>query len=155
MNKFKMMAATLGILSAFLAPSLRADESDRTTHITTNQPLQIQGTLLAPGQYMFRLANPDSDRRTVLIFNADGTRLETAIQAIPAYRLELSATQLILADPQEGQPAMLQFWFYPGDNSGVEFVTPKVASVNAHKLDPKANPEHTSQSADDATSTRN
>ena len=138
MNQFKMMFATLGILSAILAPSLRADESDKTTYITTNQPLQIQGTLLAPGRYMFKLVNPDSDRNTVQIFSADGTRLETTVQAIPAYRAELSdTTQLRLADPQEGRPVTLQFWFYPGDNIGLEFVTPKVASGNAQKHDGK------------------
>jgi hypothetical protein len=138
-----------------LTPSLRADESDKTTYITTNQPLQIQGTLLAPGRYIFKLVNPDSDRHTVQISNADGTELEAIIQAVPAYRIELSgASQLILADPQDGQPATLKFWFYPGDNSGVEFVVPKTSSVNAHKLNHKGNPDHASQAADDGTSTR-
>jgi hypothetical protein len=155
MNKFRMMSATLGILGATLTPSLRADESDKTTYITTNQPLQIQGTLLAPGRHMLKLGNPDSDRHTVQVFSADGTELETIIQAIPAYRVELSdATQLILANPQDGQPATLKFWFYPGDNSGLEFVIPKTSSVNAHKLNHKGNPDHASQAADDATSTR-
>jgi hypothetical protein len=127
MNHFKMMFATLGILSAILAPSLRADERDKTTHITINQPLQIQGTLLAPGRYVFKLASADYDHHTVQIYNADETRLETTVLANSAYRLKPSgATQLIVADPQDGQPAMLQFWFYPGNNIGLEFVTRKV-----------------------------
>jgi hypothetical protein len=150
MNKFKMMSATLGILGSILAPSLRADESDKTTYMTTNQPLQIQGTLLSPGRYMLKVANPDSDRRIVEIFNADGTKLEGLIQALPAYRLELSDAQFVLADPQAGQPATLQYWFYPGDNSGLEFVTPKVASVNAQKPGRKGKSQPASQAADDA-----
>jgi hypothetical protein len=145
MNQLKMMTATLGMLSAVLAPSPRADESDKSTYITTNQPLQIQGTLLAPGRYLFKLASPDYDHRTVQIFNADGTRLETTILANPAYRLEPTVdTQLTVSDPQAGEPATLQFWFYPGDNTGVEFVTPKVASVNAQKHDGKGKPQHAS-----------
>src|SRR5258707_2952326 len=124
MNRLKMMFATLGMLSAILAPSLRADERDKTTYITTDQPLQIQGTLLAPGRYMFKLASPDYDHRTVQIYNADGTRLETTILASPAYRLELSeATQMTISDPQAGQPAMLPFWIYPGDHIGLELLT--------------------------------
>jgi len=94
---------------------------------------------------MFKLASPDSDHRTVQIFNADGTRLETTILGNPAYRLEPTGdTQLTVSDPQPGQPAMLQFWFYPGDNTGVEFVTPKVSNVNAQKHDAKAKPQHAS-----------
>jgi len=108
---------------------------------------------LAPGRYILRLANPDYDRRTVHIFNADGT-LETTVVGMPAYRLDLNAPQLTIADPQAGQPAMLKFWYYPGDNSGLEFVTPKVASVNAQKPERKGKPEHASQATDDATSTR-
>jgi hypothetical protein len=127
MNQFKVMSATLGILGAILAPSLRADESDKTTHITINQPLQVQGTLLAPGRYVFKLASADYDHHTVQIYNADETRLETTVLANSAYRLEPSgATRLIISDPQDGQPAILQFWFYPGDNIGLEFVTRKV-----------------------------
>ena len=155
MNKSTMMSAALGILSAIFAPSLRADECDKNTYINTNQPLQIQGTLLAAGRYMFRLVNSCYNHHTVQIFSADGMRLEATILAIPAYRIERSdATQLILANPQDGQPAMLQFWFYQGDNNGVEFVIPKAASVNAHKLNHKGNPDHARRAADDATSTR-
>ena len=143
MNRLKMMSATLGILSAILAPSLRADERDKMTYITSDQPLQIQGTLLAPGRYMFKLVSPDFDHRTVQIFNADGTRLEATILGNPAYRLEPTGdTQLTVSDPQPGQPAMLQFWFYPGDNIGLEFVTPKASNVNAQKHDAKAKPQH-------------
>ena len=143
MNRLKMMSATLGMLSAILAPSLRGDERDKTTYITTDQPIQIQGTLLAPGRYMFKLVSPDYDHRTVQIFNADGTRLETTILANPAYRREPTGdTQLTVSAPQAGEPATLQFWFYPGDNSGVEFVTPKVSNVSAQKHDAKAKPQH-------------
>jgi hypothetical protein len=155
MNQFKVMSATLGILGAILAPSLRADENDKTTHITINQPLQVQGTLLAPGRYVFKLASPDYDHHAVQIYNADETRLETTVLAHSAYRLEPSgASRFIIADPQEGRPATLQFWFYPGDNIGLEFVTPKVASGNAQKHDGKAKPQHAGQAADDGTSTR-
>jgi hypothetical protein len=146
MNQFKVMSAALGILGAILAPSLRADESDKTTHITINQPLQIQGTLLAPGRYVFKLASPDYDHHTVQIYNADETRLETTVLANAAYRLKPSGdSQFIIADPQEGQPATLQFWFYPGDNIGLEFVTRKVAGVNAQKHASKGKTQHASQ----------
>src|SRR5258708_23642629 len=134
MNRLKMMSATLGILSAILAPSLRADERDKMTYITSDQPLQIQGTLLAPGRYMFKLVSPDFDHRTVQIFNADGTRLEATILGNPAYRLSPPGdTQLTGSDPQPGQPAMLQFWVYTGGNNGPGFCTPKAPKCNRKK----------------------
>jgi hypothetical protein len=93
---------------------------------------------------MFKLVSPDYDHRTVQIYNADGTRLEATILGSPAYRLEPTGdTQLTVSDPQAGEPATLRFWFYPGDNTGVEFVTPKSSSnVNAQKHDAKAKPQH-------------
>ncbi len=42
MNRFRMTAATLGLLSACFVPSMRADESNKETHLTISQPLQIQ-----------------------------------------------------------------------------------------------------------------
>jgi len=104
---------------------MRADEADKTTRFTTHQPLQIQGTLLAPGRYMLKMASPNYDSHTVQIYNADGTQLAT-ILATSAYRTDPSEkTQLTISDPQGGQPAMLRSWFYPGDNVGLEFATPK------------------------------
>ena len=153
MNQLKMMSATLGILSAILAPSLRASETDKMTYITTNQPLQIQGKLLAPGRYVLKLVNPDFDHRTVAIYDEDGSRFEGIVTGLPAYRLDLSTSQLTISNPQAGEPAMLRFWFYPGDNVGLEFVTPKGAALNAQKREHKGKPQHVSQPADDADST--
>src|SRR5258708_389331 len=51
MNRFKMTAALLGLLTPCVAPTLRADDWNKETRLTTNQPLQVQDTVLAPGQY--------------------------------------------------------------------------------------------------------
>ncbi len=155
MNKLKMMSATLGMLSAILTPSMRADEANKTTYITTHQPLQVQDTLLAPGRYMFKMAGPNYDGHTVQIYNADGTRLEATIQANSAYRsVPSGTTQFTISDPQGGQPAMLRSWFYPGDNVGLDFGTPKGAGVNTQKGDRKGKAQNVGQPAGDVTSTR-
>ena len=74
MNRFRMTTATLGLLTASLVPSMRAGETDKETRMTINGPLQVQDTLLAPGQYVFRLTEPDIDHSVVSIYNADDTR---------------------------------------------------------------------------------
>jgi hypothetical protein len=129
MKQFKMTAATLGLLSACLVPSMRADDSNKETHLTINQPLQIQDTVLAPGQYVFKLAEPDTNHSVVGVYNADSNRLEGFIMGSPAYRTDAGDKHLFtISQPEGNQPAKLQTWFYPGDNFGVEF-----SVVKGHK----------------------
>jgi len=129
MNRFRMTAATLALLSAYLVPSMRADDSNKETHLTINQPLQIQDTLLAPGQYVFKLTEPDTNHSVVSIYKADSTRLEGIIMGWPAYRTDAGDKHLFtISQPEGNQPAKLQTWFYSGDNFGVEF-----SLVKGHK----------------------
>jgi len=122
MNRFSMTAATLALLSAYLVPSVRADDSNKETHLTIDQPLQIQDTRLAPGQYVLKLADPDTNRSVVSVYNADGNRLEGIIVGWAAYRTDAGDKhQFTISQPEGNQPAKLQTWFYPGDNFGVEF----------------------------------
>jgi hypothetical protein len=117
-----MTAATLGLLSACFAPSMRADENNKETRMTINGPLQVQDKLLAPGQYVFKLIQPDTARGIVSIYSADGARLEGIIMGWSAYRVDAGDKELFtISQPQGNQPATLKYWFYPGDNYGVEF----------------------------------
>jgi hypothetical protein len=50
----------------------------------------------------------------------------TTIQGIPDYRMDpADKTILQFEERPAGQPEALKAWFYPGYNSGVEFVYPK------------------------------
>ena len=131
MTTFRMTVVTLGMLSAYFVPSVRADEWNKETHLTINIPVQIQDTVLPPGEYVFKLVEPDTDRDLVSIFNSDGTRLETIIMGWSTYRADASDKKLFtISEPHGDQPATLQAWFYPGDNLGVEFPAAKRASGN-------------------------
>jgi hypothetical protein len=131
MTKFRMTLATLGMLSAHFVPGARADEWNKETHLTINVPLQIEDTVLPPGEYVFKLV--ETDRDIVSIFNSDGTRLETTIMGWSTYRADAGDKKLFtISDPHGSQPATLQAWFYPGDNVGVEFPTAKRASGDGH-----------------------
>ena len=89
--------------------------------------------VLPPGEYLFRLLEPDTDRDLVSIFNSDGTRLEAIITGWSTYRADAGDKKLFtIAEPHGSQPAKLQDWFYPGDNFGVEFSAAKSASENGH-----------------------
>src|ERR1700693_3391328 len=123
MNRFKTTTAMLGLLTAAFAPSMRAGESDKLTRITINQPLQVQDTLLAPGQYVFKLVEPG----VVSIYNADGTHPQGIVMGWNAYRADAGDKKLFTVSQSQGnQPATLKYWFYPGDNSGLEFSAKKL-----------------------------
>ena len=131
MNRFRMTAATLGLISLYFMPSLRADDINKATHVTINGPLQVQNTVLAPGKYVFMLSDPSNNHTVVSIYNADRTHLEGIIIGFPAYRTDAGNEQMFtISQPQGDQGAKLRTWFFPGDNFGVEFaVRTKVRTV--------------------------
>ena len=123
MTKTANKIAALGFVlftTAFL-PFAKADEWDKRTIITTHEPIQIDGKVLAPGQYVMKLLE-SADRHIVQIYDVDDSKLEMTVLAIPAYRLDPTGdTRLTFAETVDGQAPALRTWFYPGDNAGLEF----------------------------------
>ena len=153
MNRLRITATTLGLLSACLAPSVRADLRNKETRVTVKAPLQVQDTLLAPGQYVFKLTLADTSLIAVSIYNAETNRLEATILGWAAYRGDAGDKQFFTIDQaRANQPAKLQKWFYPGDNFGVEFSFTSRTSETAHM---KPNQKgHSTGAAGDASRTR-
>ncbi|MBV8834733.1 MAG: hypothetical protein JO108_36530, partial [Acidobacteriaceae bacterium] len=111
------------LLSISLAPSAKADEWDKKTLVTVKGgAVQIQGTILQPGEYVMKLADSLADRRILQLFNADESQLVTTILANAAYRPEPTGdTRFTFAEVPAGQPPAITTWFYPGDNYGLQF----------------------------------
>jgi hypothetical protein len=122
MTRFKTAAAMFALFAASFAPSVRADGRNKETRLIIDQPLQVQNTVLAPGEYIFKLTMPDSNHSIVSIFNADGSRLEAIVTGFSVYRADAADKKLFtFSKPQGNQPSALKSWFYRGDNFGVEF----------------------------------
>jgi hypothetical protein len=150
MNRFRMTAAILGLFTAGVVPSMRADDNNKETRMTINGPLQVQDTLLAPGEHVFKLIDPG----VVGIYNADGTREEGVILGWSAYRADAGDKELFTVSQSQGnQPATLKYWFYPGDNFGLEFPVKKRAIETGRVVKSKKRGEPT-DAADDGSSTR-
>jgi hypothetical protein len=122
MTKTISKIAALGfVLTTAFMPFAKADEWDKKTVITTHEPIQIEGKVLAPGQYVMKLRE-SADRHIVQIYDVDDSKLEMTVLAISAYRLDPTGdTRLTFAETPDGQAPALRTWFYPGDNSGLEF----------------------------------
>jgi hypothetical protein len=124
-NRGYIVAGLIIAFSLFFELAAHADESDQATTITFSQPIQIPGHVLPAGSYLFKLVNPDSDRNIVQIFNADRTALYATLQTISTDRKEPTAhTVVTLAEQGGGQPDVLLRWFYPGSETGNEFLYP-------------------------------
>jgi len=129
-----VLASCVGLFGATFAPALHADEWNKRTILTVNEPIQIPGKTLEPGQYVMKLLDSPSNRHIVQIYDKDEQHLITTVLAIPNYRLEPTGkTQFGFWETPAGQPKALRSWFYPGDNFGQEFAYPKNEAMQIAK----------------------
>jgi hypothetical protein len=115
MFRYLQASALLGAsLMVGLVPSLKADDWDKRTILTVNEPIAVENFVLPPGQYVLRLLDSQSDRQIVEIFNRDETHLIGTQLALPAYRVEPSnRTSLTFYEAPAGQLPALRTWFVP------------------------------------------
>jgi Protein of unknown function (DUF2911) len=124
-NKSYIALGLILAFSLFFGLAAHADESDRSTTLTFSQPIQIPGKVLPAGTYLFKLASTD-DLNVVQIFNANRTVLYATLQTVSTDRPEpTDHTVVAVAEQGAGQPDVLLKWFYPGLETGNEFVYPK------------------------------
>jgi hypothetical protein len=106
----------------FFELSAHADEGDQATEITFSQPIQVPGQILPAGSYFFKLATAD-DLNIVQIFSSDRTHLYATLETIPTEPGQLPGdTTVALAEQGAGRPDVLLKWFYPGMDTGHEFI---------------------------------
>lgn len=130
MKQLILAVASIGLLGVAIAPSARADEWNKKTILTVNEPIQVPNKVLPPGKYVIKLLDSPSNRHVVQIFDGDETHILTTILAIPNYRLQPTGKTVFgFWETPPGQPKALRAWFYPGDNFGQEFAYPKSAAV--------------------------
>ena len=111
------------VLCAACVTATRADTWDKKTIVTFSDAVEIPGQVMPAGTYVFKLANSASDRHIVQIWNEDENQILATIQAIPSYRFDTPDRTIFEFDERLGaSPMALHTWFYPGDNSGQEFI---------------------------------
>src|ERR1700682_2571156 len=124
--KILVLVFSLALLAAALIPSVQADQWNKKTVVTFNQPVEIPGQILPAGTYTFALVDSLSDRHIVRILDKDGIQVIATILAIPNLRLTPTGDTVMKFSERPGDaPEALKAWFYPGDNFGQEFVYPK------------------------------
>jgi len=140
MNRFKVGAMIFCLALVVLAfpAGLKADDYNKATKVTFNQPVEIPGVgaqVLPAGTYVFKLLDSQVDRNIVQIFNERQDHIFSTILAIPNYRLRAtSKTVMTFRERAAGQPEAIRAWFYPGNKWGQEFVYPKARAIELAKL---------------------
>jgi hypothetical protein len=137
------LAAFAGCISFAVLPALQADQWDKKTLLTVNEPIQMPScctpdhtVTLQPGEYVLVLVDSLSDRHIVRVFDKDQKNVVTTILAIPNYRLQPTGkTVFQYWEVPAGQPKALRAWFYPGDNFGQEFAYHKQTAVQIAAYD--------------------
>ena len=105
------------------APGARADQWDKKTIVTFNESVEIPGQVLPTGTYLFKLANSPSNRHIVQIWNADQNEILATIMTVPKTRFEAPDDSMFEFDERpRDSPQALKVWFYPGNNTGEEFI---------------------------------
>jgi hypothetical protein len=119
----------VGLLGIIL-PTAKADESNQKTIVTFREPVEIPGQVLPAGTYVFKLADSDTDRDIVQVYNKEKNHFYGTFLTIPDYRLQPAGKPIISFDERpSGDPEALKAWFYPGEIYGHDFVYPKSRAV--------------------------
>lgn len=133
--KLAALALCSVLLCTTLAPGVRADQGDKRTIVTFGEDVAIPGQILPAGTYVFKLANLNSDRHIVQIWNAYGDQLIATTMTIPSTRLEPFSRSVFEFDERpSGSPMALKLWFYPGNSTGEEFVYSNYSYSESYSL---------------------
>jgi len=123
--KYLRAALLITAASVVVTQTARADEHDKLTKITVNEPVRLPTLVLQPGNYELKLMEDAGNRHVVEVRDDRGKGL-AIILALPNYRLEpKDKTVIDYWETPAGQPRAIRAWFYPGDNYGQEFAYPK------------------------------
>jgi hypothetical protein len=132
----------VALIAAAITPQVKADQWDKKTVITLNEPVQVPSccndghvVVLQPGTYVLVLVDSLSDRHIVRVFAQDEKTVITTILAIPNYRLQPTGTSTFqFWETPADQPRAMRAWFYPGDNFGQEFAYHKTKSIEIARV---------------------
>src|SRR5260370_41083166 len=87
-NKLRMLGFMIVLAGCAMFLLAGAAEWNKGNTVMFSAPVAIPGQVLPPGRYVFKLADPQSDRPIVQIFTEDQSALIATVLSIPAYRLE-------------------------------------------------------------------
>jgi hypothetical protein len=113
-----LFALTLGVQAQ------QPDTKDRTI-MTFSNAVELPGMKLEAGTYVFKLADTAS-RNVIQVFDQDEKMIMGQWLFVPAERQEVTGdTVVTFKETSAGATPAVQYWYYPGEKIGKEFIYPK------------------------------
>jgi len=119
-------ALVLAVL-AVLATKVAAQESNtrEITYLTFSNAVELPGVTLPAGTYTFRLADTPT-RNVVQVLDRDQKNMMGQWLFVQAERPEVTGdTVIMFKENREGATPAVQYWYFPGEKIGKEFIYPK------------------------------
>ena len=130
-RKSVALACSAAIVCLFATASGHASGTlaAKTMYLTVNTPIGLPGVGLAPGTYIFELANPEGDPSIVRVTSRDGLQVYymgfTELIARPA---GLRADRPVsFGEARPGAPLPIAVWYPANDSTGRRFIYAKTS----------------------------
>ena len=128
MKRVTSIAAVL-VAAVLVAFSMNARAQDlnpqEKTYLTFSGPVELPGMTLPAGTYTFKLADTPG-RNVVQVLSQDEMTVHGQFLFVQANRTEPTGeTVVTFRETAEGATPAVQYWYYPGEAIGKEFVYPK------------------------------
>jgi len=112
---------------AVLGTRVLAQETNthEITYLTFSNTVEMPGVTLPAGTYTFRLADTPT-RNVVQVLDRDQKNVMGQWLFVQAERPEVSQdTVVMFKENREGATPAVQYWYFPGERIGKEFIYPK------------------------------
>lgn len=128
MKRVKLIATAL-VLAVLAVLADRATAQNANTlersFLTFSTAVELPGVMLEPGTYVFKLADSAS-RNVVQVWDRDEKNMIGHWTFVQAERPEVTSdTVVMFRETREGATPAVQFWYFPNEKIGKEFLYPK------------------------------
>ena len=128
MKRVKLIATALALTAlAVLTSGVAAQETNTSerTFLTFSGAVEMPGVTLQPGTYVFKLADTPT-RNVVQVWDRDEKNMIGHWLFVQAERPRVSdETVVMFKETREGTTPAVQYWYFPGERIGKEFLYPK------------------------------
>ena len=130
MTRMTVLATAVAtVLMAFFTLGVGAQQPDTRdrTIMTFSGAVELPGLRLEPGMYVFRIADT-LGRNVIQVLSEDEMNVLGQWLFVPAERQEVTGDTVVTfreVETSANTTPAVQFWFYPGEKIGKEFIYPK------------------------------
>ena len=119
-------ACAIAVL-AVLATQLRAQDTNTLdrTFFTFSTAVELPGVTLEPGEYEFRLADNQRQNVVQVIRRGDMKPMGQFTFAEANRERRTDETVVMFREAREGATPAIQYWYFPSEKIGKEFIYPK------------------------------